>query len=155
MCVCVSAHTHASRHSYSNCIMYITYSPAYTSIPRWSSVRNTRSHNDPKLCNYICISNKPATKQEMSCLTKIPLQTDSDQRKVRAYIYRLTTRCLWKVVPRKASIFEQSEDVIAFYHYVRALSKVHTHCMYIVFICKVNENIVFMYILTAVYDFCF
>jgi hypothetical protein len=45
----------------------------------------------------------------MSCLTKISLQTDSDQRKMRAYIPVTEARQIIdvykKVVPRKASIF--------------------------------------------------
>jgi hypothetical protein len=69
----------------------------------------TVARNNPKSVTYICISNKPATKQERSCLSKMSLQTDSDQCKMRAYIPVPETRQIIdvykKVVPRKASIF--------------------------------------------------
>jgi hypothetical protein len=70
----------ASRHSYANCIMGITYSLAYTSIQGWSSCwsiglvwprLHVRSRNNPTSCTYICVSTKPATRQERSHPNKI------------------------------------------------------------------------------------
>jgi hypothetical protein len=70
---------------------------------------HVRSRNNPKYCTYICISTKPATKQDSLCLKKISLQSNSDQRKVRTYIPVTETRQIIyvykKVVPQTVSIF--------------------------------------------------
>jgi hypothetical protein len=58
-----------------------------------------RSRNNPKSFTYIFKS----PKQGRSCLTKISLQTDSDQRKVRAYIPVIETRQIIDVYKKSSS----------------------------------------------------